>query len=152
MKCQRFILQPRKKKIVIPVVAGNISWMTGTSTLITASPRGCRASFFRKKKEEGRGKEIVIKESQEVQPQHAAYANAQWWLCRDQRALGAQTAGPRLTEDHGESSDLSNIFRNHWYVSAACACVCVRVSTLQQINSKVRSPFMERILIPVHHM
>lgn len=59
----------------------------------------------------------------------AAYAKALWWLCRDQRMLGAQTAGPASPRITQESSDLSNIFRNYWYVSTGWVCVCKKMNS-----------------------
>lgn len=41
------------------------------------------------------------------------------------KKAGSANSWPGLTEDHGASSDLSNVFGNYWYVSTLCVSVCV---------------------------
>lgn len=72
--------------------------------------------------------------SQEMQPQQTAYAKALWWLCRDQRTLGAQTAGP-VSPRIMESLLIFLIYSVITDMCRQCVCVCWWW-TWRQRNSK----------------
>lgn len=105
------------------------SWHIPTNNRFT-SGCGVQESL---KEEEKRKKKTIIKEEEKnphLLPAHHRKCSLSSRLCKSalmimQRPKNARSANswPGLTEDHEESSDLSNIFGNYWYVSTVCVCV-----------------------------
>ena len=132
----------KKKKTAVPALYSIDSgwqqfWTSGTSQLITTSPQGTEEGgrgFTGELKRGGKKKKTIIKDEKEEKNSSpparssqgsaasaAAYAKALWWLCRDQRTLGAQTAGP----DSPRIMEILLIFLMYSVITDICRqCVC----------------------------
>lgn len=146
MKCQMILFwcctKKKKKNTAVPALYSIDSgwqqfWTPGTSQLITTSPQGTwggvgvlQASLKEERKKNNHKRRKRRKKFLTSRPLITGKCSLSSRLCKStlmimQRPKNAWSANswPGLTEDHGESSDLSNVFGNYWYMSTVRVCI-----------------------------